>query len=59
MKIKTTIETTKEVELSAPDLVKYAKDLGIVPKEWKFYSVEIIGNGISNGATLKLKHTKN
>ena len=58
MKSKTTIETTKTIDLTAQDIIKFAQDNGLIPKEWKFWSAEIEGKGISNGGTLTIRHSE-
>lgn len=55
---RTTIETTITAELTAQDVYEYVKIKKIAPEEWIHYSVELIGKGVSEGATLKIKHTE-
>lgn len=52
-----TTETVINTELSAQDIINISKYLGIIPNDWEFYSVEIKGNGISNGANIIVTQT--
>ena len=58
MKQTTNIETTITVELNAQDILAYVTEKKLTPPDWDFYSVEVIGNGVSQGAKLMIKHTK-
>lgn len=57
MKTRKTIETKIEVEMFPQDVFDWAIAKGIVPADWKFYSAEIEGHGISKGAKITLRHT--
>lgn len=57
MKTTTTIATTIVVELTPTDIQAYAIAKNLVPQGWQYYSLELIGKGPSNGATLTLKHS--
>lgn len=48
-------ETTITVVLSNQDIVDIAKNLSLIPKDWTFYSVEVKGNGTSQGANFIFK----
>ena len=52
------VETTIVTELTAQDVLAYVQEKKLVPPDWKFYSVEVKGNGISDGAKLIIKHTE-
>ena len=58
MKMTTNVETTRTVELTAQDVDAYIKANKLVPADWKFYSVDVAGHGISNGCTLTIKHSE-
>jgi len=58
MKMTTNVETTRTVELTAQDVDAYIKANKLVPADWKFYSVDVAGNGISKGCTLTIKHSE-
>lgn len=53
----TTNETTITVVLTPQEIEKITRDLNLIPKDWTFFSIDVKGNGISNGATLTLKYT--
>jgi hypothetical protein len=57
MKISTELATTITVELTAQDILEYVVEKNIIPKGWQFYSVKVDGKGISEGATLIIRHT--
>ena len=58
MKKSVIIETIIAVELTAQDVLAYVQEKNLVPKDWQFYSVEVTGNGISNGAKLTIKNSQ-
>ena len=60
MKKKTQIETTIEYEFTAQEIVSLLNGkppINLIPEGWEYFSVEVIGLGISKGATVKLKQT--
>lgn len=57
MKSKIITEVTIEAELTHNDLIKIVQDNELVHKDRVFYSIEVIGNGVSKGATLKIKYS--
>lgn len=59
MKKLTTVDTTIVVELSAQDILDYADHMKVVPADWKFYSLELVGKGISDGGKLIIRHSAN
>ena len=58
MKSTANVETTILVELTAQDVLAYVQEKKLVPDDWKFYSVEVTGSGISQGAKLTIKHSE-
>ena len=56
MKRTVNVETTIVVDLSAQDIDEDITKNNLVSSDWKYYSTEIIGNGVSNGARLIVKH---
>lgn len=56
MKRTVNVETTIVVDLTAQDIDEYVAKNDLVPSDWEYYSTEVIGNGISNGARLIVKH---
>lgn len=57
MKQTINVETTIVTELSAQDVLAYVQEKKLVPSDWKFYSIEVAGNGLSQGAKLTIKHS--
>ena len=53
----TTVETTIKVELTAQDILQYVSALKIVPEGTPHYSVNVIGKGVSQGATLVVSYS--
>lgn len=58
MKRTKMIETTITVELSAQDIIEWIKAKQFIPSDWKYYSVEVVGSGISKGANLVIKEIR-
>lgn len=58
MKTTTNVETTLTVNLSPQDVLKIIADYKIVPPDWKYYSFDLKGEGISKGAILTIKCTQ-
>lgn len=58
MKQTVHIETTIGVELSPQDILDYVMEKKLVPSDWRYYSVNVIGNGVSEGARLIIKHSE-
>lgn len=56
MKKRISVETTISVELTAQDLERYIRQESLIPKDWKYFSTNIIGKGVSQGAELVIKH---
>lgn len=54
---KANTETTLTVELTAQDMLEIIQGIPAspIPKDWKYYSIEVQGNGVSKGATLTIK----
>ena len=52
-----TTETTLNVCLSNQEIIDIAKSLKMIPENWDTFSVEVKGNGISQGANITFQKT--
>lgn len=55
MKSIANVETTLRIELTPQDILQFIKDKELVPADWKFYSFDLQGEGVSQGAILTIK----
>lgn len=58
MKVIKTCETKIVAEVRHEQLAQYLKDQGVIPKEWDSYSINVEGNGISQGAKVTVCHVE-
>lgn len=58
MKRNITVETTIAVDLTPQDVYAYVHEKKLVPSDWDYFSVEVVGSGISEGAKLVIRHTE-
>ena len=58
MKSSKNVETTITVELNAQDVLAYVQEKNLVPKDWKFYSIEVVGAMVSTGCKLIIKNSE-
>lgn len=52
-----TTETTFNICLSNQEIIDIAKSLKMIPENWNLFSVEVKGNGISQGANIIFQKT--
>jgi hypothetical protein len=58
MKRNIIVNTTIEVEMTAQDVYAYVTEKKLAPLDWKYFSVELVGQGVSKGAKLFIRHTE-
>lgn len=52
-----TTETTLNIYLNNQEIINIAKSLKMIPENWDFFSVEVKGNGVSQGANFIFQKT--
>jgi hypothetical protein len=51
-------DITIQYNFTTQEVTKMLKDLNLIPEGWEYYSVEVKGHGVSEGATFIIKNTK-